>query len=85
MVKTLGKPRKEMDGIKVLRKEELQSFIARTCVQFTGYKRWQQQEYNIHIPVEVARFLQLQSHDILLVAIKKASSEDIDEFERKGK
>lgn len=82
----MDKPKKEMDGIKVLRKEELQSFIARTCSQLTGDKRWQQQlEYNIHIPVEVARFLQLQAHDILLVAIKKASTQEIDEYGRKGK
>ena len=61
----------EVDGIKEIPQEELQSFIAK-IISNNNYP----DNFTIHIPVAIVRRLSLKPTDFVLAGIKKATEEE---------
>ena len=68
-----------MDGVKIVPQDELHSFIKKPEVAMVGTDR-KFPQYRILIPVQIVRLLKVTKETWLLVAIKKATPDDIKEY-----
>lgn len=74
-----------MDGLKDCPQTELHSFILTIHLHRYPVKSSSkiQEQICLTIPIQVARLLQLKNCDKVLVAIKKATEEEVKEYEEK--
>jgi len=71
------KPHYIIDGVTMYPKEEMHSFIKKVR---TSKNTPSDMQYPLLIPITIARVLHLKKGDMLLIAIKKISEEEIKDY-----